>query len=70
MIDKNISRAIRFYRYFLSPYLGNHCRFQPTCSFYTLQAIEKYGSWQGLRLGLKRIFRCHPGYPGGSDPLP
>lgn len=61
---------IRFYRYAVSPLLGSRCRFHPSCSEYTLQAIEKYGAGKGTWLGLKRIFRCHPGTPGGYDPLP
>ncbi len=46
------------------------CRFSPTCSEYTIQAIGEYGTTQGLVLGLKRISRCHPWHPGGYDPLP
>ncbi|MFQ3549287.1 MAG: membrane protein insertion efficiency factor YidD [Armatimonadota bacterium] len=45
------------------------CRFNPTCSEYTAQAIEKYGSIKGTWLGIKRIFRCHPWSKGGDDPL-
>ena len=45
------------------------CRFSPTCSNYTYQAVEKYGSAKGLWLGLKRIIRCHPGSRGGYDPV-
>ncbi len=46
------------------------CRFRPTCSEYTYQAVEKYGAGKGLFLGLKRIIRCHPWNPGGFDPIP
>lgn len=70
MVKKIPYHGIRFYRYFLSPFLGRSCRFQPTCSTYALQALDHYGSWQGGILALKRIFRCHPGNHGGSDPLP
>ena len=45
------------------------CRFKPTCSNYTYQAVEKYGSTKGLWLGLKRIVRCHPWSKGGLDPV-
>jgi len=48
---------------------GQTCRFTPTCSEYTRLAIKKYGVWQGLILGIKRISRCHPWNPGGYDPL-
>lgn len=63
---------IKFYQKFLSPGklgLSMVCRFEPTCSEYTYQAIEKKGSWQGWRLGLQRILRCHPFNIGGYDPV-
>lgn len=62
--------VIRLYQYTLSPLLGRRCRFFPSCSEYTAEAIEKYGPYQGLRLGVKRIVRCHPWNPGGFDPVP
>lgn len=61
---------IRFYRLAISPMLGRRCRFFPSCSEYTAEAIEKYGVLRGLRLGLSRLFRCHPWNPGGFDPVP
>ncbi len=61
---------IRIYKRVFSPFLGNHCRFWPTCSDYTFQAVEKYGSAKGLFLGIKRLFRCHPFHAGGVDPVP
>ncbi len=61
---------IRIYKRVFSPFLGNHCRFWPTCSDYTFQAIEKYGAAKGLFLGVKRLFRCHPFHAGGVDPVP
>lgn len=61
---------IRFYQRFISPGLPSACRFEPTCSVYTYQAIEKYGLLKGGWLGAKRIARCHPLNPGGYDPVP
>jgi len=61
---------IRMYQRFLSPLLLSSCRFTPTCSHYTYEAIEKYGVIKGGWLGIKRISRCHPFHPGGHDPVP
>jgi putative membrane protein insertion efficiency factor len=60
---------VRGYQYFISPLLPPSCRFTPTCSTYTIQAIEKYGAIRGLYLGLRRILRCHPFSRGGYDPV-
>ena len=61
---------IRYYKYAISPLLGQNCRFFPSCSDYSVQAIEKYGALKGSGLALKRILRCHPWNPGGFDPVP
>lgn len=61
---------IRFYQIALSPYFGSQCRFYPTCSQYTLEAVQQHGALKGLWLGVKRIGRCHPYHPGGHDPVP
>ncbi len=61
---------IRFYKRFISPSLPSACRFEPTCSEYTYQAIETHGVAKGAWLGVKRISRCHPMNPGGYDPVP
>ena len=61
---------IRFYQWFISPLLGPSCRHLPTCSDYTMQAIERYGGWRGFWLGLARIARCHPYGSHGFDPVP
>lgn len=61
---------IRAYRYVLSPWIGQQCRFTPTCSVYAIQAIEAYGAGRGSWLTLKRLLRCHPLCRGGHDPVP
>lgn len=61
---------IRFYQIAISPILPNSCRFTPTCSQYTLEAVKKYGFWKGIWLGIKRISRCRPGGGSGYDPVP
>lgn len=61
---------VRFYRYALSPLLPRSCRFHPSCSAYTLEAIRVHGPWRGGWLGLRRIGRCHPWNDGGYDPVP
>jgi len=60
---------IGLYKNYISPFLGNNCRFYPTCSAYTIEAIEKYGAAKGGFMGLKRIMKCHPFHPGGYDPV-
>ena len=61
---------IRVYQMVLSPFLGNHCRFYPSCSSYAIEALEKHGFLRGLWLSLRRISRCHPWHEGGVDPVP
>lgn len=61
---------IRFYQYVISPLLGPSCRFYPTCSQYSFDAIGKYGVIKGICLGMRRLIKCHPFHPGGFDPLP
>ncbi len=62
--------AIRAYQKVLSPFLGSNCRYYPTCSSYTYEAIEIHGAAKGSWLGIKRIGRCHPWHEGGLDPVP
>ncbi|MFM8377712.1 MAG: membrane protein insertion efficiency factor YidD [Planctomycetia bacterium] len=59
---------VLLYKVTLSPLLGRHCRFQPTCSTYFREAVNKYGAVRGSLKGLARICRCHPWNPGGYDP--
>jgi len=61
---------VRGYRLLLSPWLGSSCRFEPTCSAYTLEALERHGAAAGAYLGACRIARCHPWCRGGFDPVP
>ena len=62
---------LRFYKYFISPLLGSHCRFHPSCSSYAMQAISMHGAVVGCYLTIKRLLRCHPYYHGDiDDPVP
>ncbi|MCD8359661.1 MAG: membrane protein insertion efficiency factor YidD [Acidaminococcaceae bacterium] len=61
--------CIRFYQLFISPLFPPTCRFYPTCSQYTIEAIRKKGALKGGWLAVKRIAKCHPFYPGGYDPV-
>ena len=62
--------AVRAYRFLLKPWLGNVCRFEPSCSAYALQALERHGAAGGAYLAARRILRCHPWCEGGCDPVP
>lgn len=74
MFNKNMRYLllipIKFYQLFISPLLGNHCRFSPTCSQYSYDSIKQYGFFNGLNLSIKRIGKCHPWHTGGFDPVP
>lgn len=61
---------IRIYQKTLSPLLGKNCRFVPTCSQYTIDAINEYGAFKGIIMGVKRIIRCNPFSKGGYNPVP
>lgn len=69
-LRKSIVLLLRGYQKFISPLLGSNCRFQPSCSQYSIMAIEEYGIIKGLWLTITRISRCHPLNPGGYDPIP
>lgn len=70
MLKAVLVALIRGYSYAISPLLGPHCRFHPTCSAYAVEAIERHGALRGGLLALRRISRCHPFHPGGMDPVP
>jgi putative membrane protein insertion efficiency factor len=61
---------IRAYRTLVSPLLGTRCRFYPSCSEYTYEAIARHGFLKGMVLGVRRLLRCHPFHEGGIDPVP
>ncbi|TLU65366.1 membrane protein insertion efficiency factor YidD [Thalassotalea litorea] len=61
---------IKAYQRWLSPLLGNNCRFNPTCSNYAITAINRFGVVKGCWLAIKRILKCHPMHAGGNDPVP
>lgn len=68
-MKKVIIWLIEKYQNHISPHLGKHCKYYPTCSEYTKQAIEKYGTVKGSFYGIKRILKCNPFSQGGYDPL-
>ena len=61
--------ALRFYKRWISPLLPSACRFDPTCSEYMMEAVQRYGASRGIWLGLRRLSRCHPFRQGGYDPV-
>lgn len=70
MLSRLLIALIRFYKHYISPLTPPACRYTPTCSQYTLEAIQKYGALSGSWLGIKRICRCHPWGGSGYDPVP
>ncbi|MCH2694027.1 MAG: membrane protein insertion efficiency factor YidD [Acidobacteriia bacterium] len=69
LLKKGVLRCLYLYKQFISPFLPPACRFWPSCSEYSHQAISKYGLLGGVLRGLKRLIKCHPFHPGGYDPL-
>ena len=70
MLKKILLSLVVFYQRFISPLTPPTCRFYPTCSQYTREAIEYHGALKGLYLGVRRILKCHPLHKGGFDPVP
>lgn len=70
MIKRFFIFLIRIYQYTLSPWLGQSCRHTPTCSQYTTEAIQEWGGFKGIWLGMKRLSKCHPWGTHGFDPVP
>ncbi len=63
-------KLIRIYQLFISPLIGPRCRFHPTCSQYAIESIQRWGIFKGCFFAARRVLRCHPGNPGGYDPVP
>ncbi|WP_297181717.1 membrane protein insertion efficiency factor YidD [Thermomonas sp.] len=70
VIDRLLITLLRGYKRWISPLLGQNCRFAPTCSVYAMEAIARFGAIKGSWLALRRVGRCHPLHPGGHDPVP
>ncbi len=66
---KTIIKLIKGYKYLISPLLGQSCRYFPSCSEYSIEALKTFGFFKGLYLSLKRILSCHPWCDGGFDPI-
>ncbi len=65
-----VIQLLKAYKYFISPMLGHHCRFYPSCSQYMMIAVQRFGVIKGIAMGIKRLSRCHPGCEGGVDHVP
>jgi putative membrane protein insertion efficiency factor len=69
-MKKLLMAIFKAYQYAISPFLGQNCRYFPSCSEYAVEAVEKHGALKGSWLSAKRLCRCHPWHPGGYDPVP
>ena len=70
MINKLFIALVKAYQVTISPLIGPRCRYQPSCSQYAIEAIKVHGALKGSFLAVRRVLRCHPGHPGGYDPVP
>lgn len=70
MLKTIVLAIIHFYQRFISPLFPPSCRYTPTCSQYTVQAVQRFGGVKGSLMGIARILRCNPFVPGGEDPVP
>lgn len=70
LLARLFALPVRAYRLLWSPWVGHNCRYQPTCSAYALEALEKHGALRGSWLAIRRIGRCHPWGSSGYDPVP
>jgi uncharacterized protein len=70
VLQRILIGGLRVYKAALSPWLGPHCRFHPSCSVYAMEALHCHGVGKGLWLATRRLLRCHPWNPGGFDPVP
>ena len=70
MLSRLLILGVRAYQILLAPHLGNCCRFEPSCSHYSIEALRVHGAWRGSWLTIRRILRCHPFGPSGYDPVP
>ena len=70
LLQRGLVRLVQAYRLLLSPWLGSSCRFTPTCSVYSIEALQRHGAAAGTYMTLARIGRCHPWCAGGHDPVP
>jgi len=70
VVARVLTAAVVAYRRYVSPVLPARCRFYPSCSAYSLEALQKHGAIRGTGLTIWRLLRCHPFHPGGYDPVP
>ena len=70
MITDVLVLLVRLYQWTLRPFIGAHCRYEPSCSHYAIEALRRHGPWHGSGLSAARVLRCTPWHAGGLDPVP